>query len=135
MAEQRKPHTRRPSCRHLPGRVRPRHAFYYTYPRAPTYISPENYRQREEFTYYAASAVGYVRPLPSLRFCTFRPNINKTDVVLGKKKINLQWEAGLISQSNFTDADALPEKEWSADPPIEIFSNSWSQFVDNEEEY
>lgn len=84
MAEQRKPHTRRPSCRHVPGRVRPRRAFYYTYPRAPTYISPENYRQREEFTYYAASAVGYVRPLPSLRFCTFRPQ-HKTDVVLGKK--------------------------------------------------
>jgi len=56
---------------------------------------------REQFVYYATSAVGY-------------------------------WEPGLVSQENFTNADNLPEKDWSADPPTEIF---WKLFVDNEQEY
>ncbi|WVQ83502.1 hypothetical protein IAT38_005643 [Cryptococcus sp. DSM 104549] len=63
----------------------------------------ENYPEhwREEFVYYASSAVGY-------------------------------WEDGLFSKDNFTYADNLPEKEWSDEPPAEIF---WHTFVDNEEEY
>ncbi|WVW85175.1 hypothetical protein I302_107213 [Kwoniella bestiolae CBS 10118] len=56
---------------------------------------------REEFVYYASSAVGY-------------------------------WEPGIFSRQNFTDADLTPEKNWSSEPPLEIF---WNAFVDHGDDY
>ncbi|WWC93186.1 hypothetical protein V866_000019 [Kwoniella sp. B9012] len=56
---------------------------------------------REEFVYYASSAVGY-------------------------------WEPGIFSKQNFTDADRTPERNWSSEPPLEIF---WKTFVDHDNDY
>jgi len=43
-----------------------------------------------------------------------------------------QWEPGYYAYDNFTQSDKLPEREWSAEPPVEIF---WKSLVDHEEEY
>lgn len=43
-----------------------------------------------------------------------------------------QWEPGYYAHDNFTQSDNLPESEWSAEPPVEIF---WKSPVDHEEEY